>query len=83
MPCIPKTGNVEDDSNCLQAEMTRQVAVAAAGNNQAAMTAAKIQFFKTVRDSAFTNGLPHAQFMEALRQLGVARTRCREIYVKF
>jgi hypothetical protein len=67
-----KTGNLVHDSNCAAAEMTRQVAVAAA-SNQAAVTAAEIQFYKTCRDSAFNNGLPHAQFVEALRQLGVAR----------
>jgi hypothetical protein len=73
MPCTPKTGNKTHDDTCLQAEMTRQVAVAAAGNNQATVTAAEIAYYKTLRDSAFNNGLPHADFVQALRNLGVAR----------
>jgi hypothetical protein len=72
MPCIPKTGNVQHDSNCLQAEMVRQAATA--GNpTQAQLLAADIVFYKTCRDSAFNAGLPHAWAMEALRQLGVAK----------
>jgi hypothetical protein len=38
MPCIVKTGVKAHDDTCLQAKMTRQVAVAAAAN-QAAVTA--------------------------------------------
>jgi hypothetical protein len=67
-----KTGNLTHDANCLAAEQTRAAAVAAA-SSQAAVTAAEVQFYKTCRDSAFNNGLPHAQFMEALRQLGVPK----------
>jgi len=44
MPQI-KTGNFTHDANCAAAEMTCQVAVAAAGNNQAAVTAAEIAFY--------------------------------------
>jgi hypothetical protein len=74
MPCcLVKTGNKTHDDACLAAEMIRQVAVAAGGNNQTAVTAAEVQYYKTVRDSAFNNGLPHADFMQALRNLGVAR----------
>jgi hypothetical protein len=65
-----RTGNLVHDANCLAAEQTRAATVAAA-SSQAAVTAAEVAFYKTVRDSAFNNGLPHAQFMEALRQLGV------------
>jgi hypothetical protein len=66
-----KTGNLTHDANCFAAEQTRAAAVAPRA--QAAVTAAEIQFYKTCRDSAFNNGLPHAQFIEALRQLGGAR----------
>jgi hypothetical protein len=71
MPCVPKTGNATHDTNCLQAEVTRQASVA--GNpTQAQVKAADIQFYKTCRDSAFNAGLPHAWAVEALGQLGVA-----------
>ena len=53
MPSI-KTGNKTHDDACLQAEMTRQVSVAAA-SNQAAVTAAEIAYYKAVRDSAFNS----------------------------
>jgi hypothetical protein len=72
MPQI-KTGVKTHDDACQKAEHDRQIAVAAAANSQAAVTAAEIAYYKTVRDSAFNNGLPHADFMQALRNLGVAR----------
>jgi hypothetical protein len=56
MPCIVKTGVVSHDNTCLQAEMTRQVAVAAAAN-QAAVTAAEVTYYRAVKASALTNGL--------------------------
>ena len=67
-----RTGNKIHDDNCLAAEMTRQVAVAAAGNNQAAVTAADIAFYKTVRDSARANGLTAelGAFNQTIRSLG-------------
>jgi hypothetical protein len=48
MPCIVKTGVKAHDDTCLQAKMTRQVAVAAAAN-QAAVTAAELQGCESVR----------------------------------
>ena len=71
MPSI-KTGNATHDANCQKAEHDRQIAIATA-TTQAQATAADVAYYKTVRDSAFNNGLPHAEFMTALRMLGVAR----------
>jgi hypothetical protein len=52
--------------------VTRQVPVAAAGNNQTAVTAADIAFYKTVRDSARANGLTAelGAFNQTIRSLG-------------
>lgn len=52
-----QTGNATHDATCQTAEMTRQVAVKAAGNSQSAVTAAEITYYKAVRDSALANGL--------------------------
>jgi hypothetical protein len=71
MPNI-KTGNATHDATCQKAEHDRQIAMASA-TTQAQVTAADIAYYKTVRDSAFNNGLPHAEFIQALRNLGVAR----------
>jgi len=66
-----QTGNVAHDNTCLQAEVTRQVAVKAAGSNQASATAAEITFYKTVRDSARTNGMPEVGvFNQVIMSLG-------------
>jgi hypothetical protein len=66
-----RTGNKTHDDNCLAAEVTRQNAVAAAAN-QAAVTAADIAFYKTVRDSARANGLTAelGAFNLVIRSLG-------------
>jgi hypothetical protein len=71
MPSI-KTGNKSHDDACLAAELTKQAALASA-TTQAAHDSAWIAYYKSVRDSAFNNGLPHAEFVTALRMLGVAR----------
>lgn len=55
MPCIVKTGVKAHDDTCLQAKMTRQVAVAAAAN-QAAVTAAEVTYYRGVKASALGNG---------------------------
>jgi hypothetical protein len=58
------------DAICQTAEMNRQVAVAAAGNSQAAITAAEVMFYKTVWDSARTNGLLEVgHFNSVIRQI--------------
>lgn len=71
MPNI-KTGNVTHNSACLAAESTRQVAEAAA-STQTGVNNAWIAYYKTIRDSAFNNGLECAWAIEALRNLGVAK----------
>jgi hypothetical protein len=71
MPNLSKTGNATHDANCQAALLVWQTAMAAA-TTQAQATAADIVFYKTVRDSAFNNGLPHVEFVTALRNLGVA-----------
>jgi hypothetical protein len=62
MPNLSKTGNATHDANCQAALLVWQTAMAAA-TTQAQATAA---------DSAFNNGLPHVEFVTALRNLGVA-----------
>jgi hypothetical protein len=70
MPCIVKTGVKLHDDTCLQAEMTRQVAVAAAAN-QAAVTAAEVTYYRTVKASCLANGLSEGvvECIQALKQL--------------
>jgi hypothetical protein len=66
-----QTGVKAHDDTCQAAEMTRQVAVKAAGNSQSAVTAAEITYYKAVRDSARTNGLPGVgDFNTVIIQLG-------------
>jgi hypothetical protein len=65
-----KTGNVIHDKACQVAESIRQAA-AVPGASQAAVTAAEIAFYKTVRDSELNNGLPEvAMYNNVIRQLG-------------
>jgi hypothetical protein len=71
MPNLSKTGNATHDANCQAALLIWQNAMASA-TTQAQATAADIVFYKTVRDSAYNNGLPCAEFITALRMLGVA-----------
>ena len=71
MPNLSKTGNATHDANCQSALLIWQNAMASA-TTQAQATAADVTFYKTVRDSAFNNGLPHVEFVTALRNLGVA-----------
>ena len=70
MPCVVKSGVKAHDDTCLQAEMNRQVAVAAAAN-QAAVTAAEITYYRAVKASAVANGLSESvvECTNALRQL--------------
>lgn len=67
---IFKTGNAVHDAVVVAAEATRQVAVSAAGNSQSAVRAAEISFYRTALASAKANGLPTANFIEALQELG-------------
>ena len=53
------------------AEGARQSAVAAAGNNQAAINAAAIAFQRAVVRSALANGVGVEPAMTALKSLGV------------
>jgi hypothetical protein len=70
MPCIVKTGIASHDSTCLQAEMVRQVAVAAAAN-QAAVTAAEVTYYRAIKASALANDLSEGvvECIQALRSL--------------
>ena len=67
-----QSGNFVHDNNCTVAEMTRQVAVAAAGSNQSAVRAAEVTFYKTVKASALANGLlgELGAFNSVILQLG-------------
>ena len=71
MPNLSKTGNATHDANCQSALLIWQNAMASA-TTQAQATAADVTFYKTVRDSAFNNGIPHVEFVTAPRNLGVA-----------
>jgi hypothetical protein len=68
-----QTGKVTHDSTCNQSEGARQVAVAAAGNNQATVRAAEITHYRNVVASskANNNGSDIAQALTALRELEV------------
>jgi hypothetical protein len=52
------------------AESTRQVAVAAAGSNQASVNSAEITFYRACVASAKTNSVSASVYMDALRALG-------------
>jgi hypothetical protein len=71
---ITQSGKTAHDTACNSAELTRQNAVAAAGNNQASVTAAEIIYFKAVakscRDNNGGSGIEVA--MTALKSLGVS-----------
>jgi hypothetical protein len=69
---IKQTGVAAHDSVCNTAELTRQNAVAAAGNSQSAVKAAELTFYRTVLSSARTNNMNAdvALVLEALRELG-------------
>jgi len=68
---VVQSGNRLHDTACSIAEGVRQVAVAAAGNNQAAANAATIVFYRTVVASARANSLEAGQFSAALAELGL------------
>jgi hypothetical protein len=57
-------------ANLRAAELTRQIAYAAAGGSQSAITAADIAFYRSARASAIANNCGVAQFVDALRELG-------------
>lgn len=67
---ISQTGNRTHDAVVTAAESSRQVAVSAAGNSQAAARAADIAFYRVALASAKQNGLPTGAFIEALMELG-------------
>jgi hypothetical protein len=67
---IIKTGNFVHDETCNLSEMTRQVAVAAAAGNRAAIIAAEIAHYRTCLASAVANGCGREPFLNALRSLG-------------
>jgi hypothetical protein len=54
----------------LQAEMTRQVAVHAAGSSQSAVNTGEINFYRTCLASAKANNCGIEPFIRALQQLG-------------
>ena len=65
-----QTGVKAHDDVCQTAEMTRQVAVAAA-SSQAAVTTAELTYYRAIRNSARTNGLPGVgDFNTVIIQLG-------------
>jgi hypothetical protein len=70
---ITQTGKVTHDSTCNLSEGSRQVSVAAAGNNQAAVRAAEVQHYRNVIASsrANNNGADISIALTALRELGV------------
>jgi hypothetical protein len=74
---IIEHANKTHQATCNLAEGTRQQAVSAAilaggGSSTvaAAVRAAEIAFYRSVRDSAAANGQQSAQFHQALRDLG-------------
>lgn len=67
---IAQTGNRTHDAAVAVAESTRQVAVASA-TSQAGVRAAEISFYRTALASAKANGLPTANLITALAELGV------------
>jgi hypothetical protein len=70
---VTQTGKVVHDSTCNLSEGARQVAIAAAGNNQATVRAAEIAHYRNVVASskANNNSSDIAQALTALRELGV------------
>jgi hypothetical protein len=71
--CI-QTGKTTQDTTCNLSEGARQVAVAAAGNNQATVRAAEITHYRNVVASSKANNSSSdiAQVLAALRELGVS-----------
>lgn len=67
------SGVKNHDDACAKSEGARQVAVAAAGSNQAAITAAEVQHYRNVLSSCRLNlgGAGQEAAMTALRSLGV------------
>jgi hypothetical protein len=78
---IVQTENKAHAATCLDSEMTRQgavsAAIAAGGGNAtvaAAVRTAEIAHYRRVIASCLANGLPSAQFTQALRDLGTGGT---------
>jgi hypothetical protein len=65
------SGNPTHSGNVALAEMQRQVAVTAAGNSQAAVTAAEVIFYRTCLTSAIANKCGTSGALMALKALGV------------
>jgi hypothetical protein len=63
--------NQTHTKNLLAAELTRQVAVAAAAGSASAIKTAEIAYFRTALASAIANNCGTDQFTCALRELGV------------
>jgi hypothetical protein len=63
--------NQTHKGNVSSAEATRQVAVAAAGNSQSAVSAAEVTFYRTCLASAKANNVPYEAYVSALKVLGV------------
>jgi hypothetical protein len=70
-----KTGNFVHDTICNLAEGLKQTSIAAAGNNQVAVNAAMVTFYRSVVSSsrANNNSSDIATALFALRSLGVAQ----------
>jgi hypothetical protein len=64
---IPYSSSKAHNDAQYLAEMTRQVSVAAAGGNQASITAATIAYHRAVGKSALANGVGVEASMSALR----------------
>jgi ABC-type hemin transport system ATPase subunit len=64
------TGNVTHNANVFAAELTKQIAYKAAGNNQASVKAADIAYHRAVLASARAQGIGFAVNMQALVELG-------------
>jgi hypothetical protein len=70
MSGISKSGNRVHDDQMSAAESVRQGVVRAPGVSHATVRTAEIAFYRAAISSAMANGLPHAQFGAALRDLG-------------
>jgi hypothetical protein len=68
-----KTGNFVHDTICNLAEGLKQASIAAAGNNQVAVNAAMVTFYRSVVSSSNNNSSDIATALFALRSLGVAQ----------
>jgi hypothetical protein len=63
--------NLTHRTNLITAEMVRQISVAAAGTNQAAIKTAELTFARTCLTSAQANSCSPSQWTTMLKELGV------------